>query len=81
MNKKRALHPRQKKISGEVLLFLSYFSFLEKEDHLRYHPLLAGSCTLNWRECCSVLLAASCWLSRKLQEHLLEETHLAAFCP
>lgn len=55
MNKKRALHPRQKKVSGEVLLFLSYFSVFRKEDHLRYHPLL--------------------------QEHLLEETHLAAFRP
>lgn len=40
MNKKRALHPRQKKVSGEVLLFLSYFSVFRKEDHLRYHPLL-----------------------------------------
>ena len=41
MNKKRALHPRLKKVSGEVLLFLSYFSVFRKEDHLRYHPLLA----------------------------------------
>lgn len=40
MNKKRALHPRQKKVSGEVLLFLSYFSVFRKEDHLRYHLLL-----------------------------------------
>lgn len=40
MNKKRALHPRQKKVSGGVLLFLSYFSVFRKEDHLRYHPLL-----------------------------------------
>lgn len=40
MNKKRALHPRQKKVSGEVLLFLSYFSVFRKEDHLHYHPLL-----------------------------------------
>ena len=64
MNKKRALHPRQKKVSGEVLLFLSYFSVFRKEDHLRYPPLLQE------------LLA-----EQELQEHLLEETHLAAFRP
>lgn len=40
MNKKRALHPRQKKVSGEVLLFYLTFLLFRKEDHLRYHPLL-----------------------------------------
>lgn len=40
MNKKRALHPRQKKVSGVVLLFLSYYSVFRKEDHRRCHPLL-----------------------------------------
>lgn len=40
MNKKRALHPRQKKIYRRSALILSYFSVFRKEDHLRYHPLL-----------------------------------------
>lgn len=80
MNKKRALHPRQKKVSGEVLLFLSYFSVFRKEDHLRYHPQLQelqaeleGMLQLRHLQ---ELLA-----EQELQEHLLEETHLAAFRP
>lgn len=40
MNKKEHFIRDRRKISGEVLLFLSYFSVFRKEDHLRYHPLL-----------------------------------------
>lgn len=77
---KRALHPRQKKISGEVLLFLSYFSVFRKEDHLRYHPLLQ-ELQAELRECCSCAISSELLAEQELQEHLLEETHLAAFRP
>lgn len=40
MNKKRALHPRQKKVSGEVLFFFILLCYFRKEDHRRCHPLL-----------------------------------------
>lgn len=63
MNKKRALHPRQKKVSGEVLLFLSYFSILERKI-ICATTLCCRSCRLNWRECCSCAISRSCWLSR-----------------